>query len=380
MKVFLYKGGTYMKQLLLPAGMKDLILDDVINRKQLQEQFETVFTNWGYDKVMTPTIEYYQTYQKGFGEIEEERMYKFFDRSGKIVVLKTDMTIPIARLAATKFRDAKLPLRMHYCEKVYKVNEILAGRYNEMSDCGVELIGADQSYDLEMIMLAKQALETLNNEKWMMEIGNISIFNEACTSLQLSESQKKKLANLIDEKQLPALQEYIETLAVEEQVKTFFLKLPWLSGDIQVLDEAMQYAYQDGIIKEIEKMKLLCMQLQSLGMCSFIVDLGKMNHLNYYTGIIFEAYIEGVGARILSGGRYDTLLEKFGKAMPAIGFSIKLDALLQAMPKVKQPKKIKIVYPTHLALQALQTRMQMEGVVQLEQDDNYDVISIQEVA
>lgn len=367
-----------MKQFLLPAGMKDIILDEVKVRKQIQEQLEGVFSRWGYENVVTPTIEYYETYQKGFGTIEEEKMYKFFDRSGKIVVLKADMTIPIARLAATKFREVSGPLRFYYCDKVYKVHEALSGMYNEMSDCGVELIGANESYDLEVLALANETMKQLDIQTWVMEIGNANIFNEACNATTLNDIQKQKLSVLIDEKQLPALQNYILSLPLDKKQQAFFLQLPWLSGNKDILEEAITYAYSEGLIEEIRKMQKLCSQLQTLGYENYTLDLGKMSRLHYYTGIIFEVYMEGVGSRILSGGRYDTLLEKFGKDMPAVGFSIKLDALLSCVPYTEKEETTLLYYPSNKVIEAMLLRKQYNGKVICIIDDTLTEIIVKE--
>ncbi len=369
-----------MKQFLLPAGMKDLILEEVQVKKQLQAKLETIFEEWGYENVITPSIEYYETYQRGFGQVEEERMYKFFDRSGKIVVLKTDMTIPIARLAATKFREMNKPLRFCYCDKVYKVNPVLSGMHNEMSDCGIELIGADAAYDLEVLALANETMNSLDIDTWVMELGNANVFNEACKTTKLTSEQKQTLANLINEKQLPELELYIASLPLNEREENFFLQLPWLSGDMAVLEEAMTYAYNDGLQNEIIKMQVLCNQLTQLGYDNFIVDLGKMNYLNYYTGIIFEAYIEGVGTRILSGGRYDTLLAKFGKDMPALGFSLKIDALLSSMQVSNTKIKKELCYPSNKAMEAIQFRKQYKDeIISMRIDNTLEEMLIQEV-
>ncbi len=367
-----------MKQFLLPEGMKDIILDEVKVRKQIQDKLENIFSRWGYENVVTPTIEYYETYQKGFGALEEEKMYKFFDRSGKIVVLKTDMTIPIARLAATKFREINGPLRFYYCDKVYKVHETLSGMYNEMSDCGVELIGANETYDLEILTLVNETMKQLEMKTWVMEIGNANIFNEACKTTKLNEKQKQELANLIDEKQLPILTSYVASLPLDQKQQTFFLQLPWLSGNEEILDEVKTYAYSEGLLQEINKMQVLCTQLKALGYENFMIDLGKMSRLHYYTGIIFEVYMEGIGARIISGGRYDTLLEKFGKDMPAVGFSIKLDALLSSIPYTKQEKRKLLYYPSNKVVEAMLLRKQLSDNVVLMIDETLEEIEIKE--
>ncbi len=347
-----------MKQLLLPAKMRDLIKEEVQVKRQLQSRLQSLFSHWGYEEVMTPTMEYYETYVRGFEDIHEEQMYKFVDHSGRIVALKADMTIPIARLAATKFKGNTQPLRFQYCDKVFKVNEVLSGLYDEMSDCGIELIGADETYDVEVLAMALDTLEVLHQKHMVFEIGNIKVFNEACTCAGVFEQDKKRLAYLIGQKHLPELRIFLNRLNLSEEQKNFFEKLVWLSGSLEVFEDALQYAFADELKKEIRKTQKLCETLYHLGYTKFDIDLGKINNLNYYTGIMFEAYIEGVGVRVLNGGRYDNLLQKFDSKASAIGFSVKLDALIQSVEVCDCTTKITIQYPSEKVKEALALRKQ----------------------
>lgn len=129
-----------MSKFQIPEGTKDLILDEALAKKQLQVNLEKLLDRWGYREVMTPTLEYFTTFLVGFDEIHEEELYKFFDKNGRILTLRQDMTIPIARLVSTKFKDTSLPLRLRYCAQVYSVLESLSGNQNEETDLGVELI------------------------------------------------------------------------------------------------------------------------------------------------------------------------------------------------------------------------------------------------
>ncbi len=347
-----------MKQLLLPAKMRDLIKEEVQAKRKLQNILQGLFAQWGYEEVMTPTMEYYETYVRGFEDIHEEQIYKLIDNSGRIVALKADMTIPIARLAATKFKGNKLPLRFQYYDKVFKVNEVLSGLYDEMSDCGIELIGASEDYDIEVLVMALETLKVLNQKQMIFEIGNIKIFNVACASACLCEQDKKRLAYLIGQKHLPELDTFLDSLSLSGEQKKFFRKLVWLSGKLEVFDEALKYAFSNEIKIEIQKMKSLCETLFKLGYTNFDIDLGKINNLNYYTGIIFEAYIEGVGVRVLNGGRYDNLLQKFGLNTSAIGFSVKIDVLLDNVKLDFTVKQVTITYPVSKVVEALLLKKQ----------------------
>lgn len=370
-----------MKQFTIPAGMRDRILDECVSRRELQQAIEERFARWGYEEVITPTIEFYKTYEAGFDNINEADMYKFFDAQGRILMLRADMTIPIARLAATKFKDADVPLRFRYCASVFKVHEDLSGLKNEISDCGVELIGVSQTCgDLEILMTALDALSVVKDRSWVLEIGNINFFREACRYFAITKEDSEELAELIDDKSITSLKEKLAALQLNEDGKQFFLQLPWLSGDRTILQRAKQYCFCKELLTILQDLDALADDLQALGCERIQFDLGKTKNLNYYTGIVFEAYVEGVGKRVLSGGRYDTLLEKYGRKLPAVGFSIKLDALSEIW-KAKEPKKGKvIVYHPKDRVAAMKKAQELtkEGRVRLVVDTDAQGMRIKE--
>lgn len=346
-----------MKKFSIPSGTRDLILDECMKKRALQKGIEEVFDAYGYDEIITPSIEYYQTYQTGFEQLKDEQMYKFFDQDGKILTLRMDMTVPIARVCASKFKDQTPPFRFRYHANVYKVKQSFAGKRNEVTDCGIELLGLqDKESDLEILMCALEVMETMKQSSYTLEIGNVNFFHSACDELQLDKEEVEILADLIDHKSMIELKDYLSKLKLDEDKQQFFLQLPWLCGDIKVLDDALTYCFNDQLKDIVYQLKQLMSDLTALGYGKHITfDLGKVPHLNYYSGLLFEGFVEGIGTSVLSGGRYDHLLEKFGKPMPAIGFSVKLDYLLEVYELTCETKKtIQILYPLSKQLEALQ--------------------------
>ncbi len=371
-----------MKQSSIPSGMRDIILGECKTKQELRRAIEKVFEAWGYQEIITPTIEYYKTYETGFSDIHEEDMYKFFDGDGKILMLRADMTIPIARVAATKFKDAPLPLRFCYEANVFKVHEDLSGMKNEITDCGVELIGMDEECaELEILITAMEALQVVKNKKIILEIGNINFFREACKEFNLDDESMDQLSRLIDQKSLIDLKEYLDTLKLTDKAKEFFMQLPWLSGEASILEEAKQFAFTDSLLKIVERMQVLDKQLKALGYSSINYDLGKASNLNYYTGLIFEAFIEGVGNRVLSGGSYNHLIAKFGRDVSAIGFSIKLDSLVEAMKQDNPRPRYILEYPKDKLVEALRKRKRLASLYPVEMivNNEIDEIIVKEV-
>lgn len=369
-----------MLEYTIPAGTKDVIKQDCKNRRWLQTKLMKVFTSWGYEEVITPMVEYYQTFS--IAQMKEQELYKILDASNRILTLRADMTIPIARVAATKCKEDPLPLRFQYCANVFKVNESLRGNQNESSDCGIELLGVEEPYgDLEVLACALDALSLIKEQTYTLEIGNLNFFQAACDQLRLSEEVRTTLADLINRKSLKSLQDYVETLSLCEDKKNFFLQLPWLCGDLSVLEEARKVAFHEDLIQILDQLQLLCEQLYELGYQEKItIDLGKIPKLKYYTGLIFEAFVEGIGISVLSGGRYDKLGKRFGHDVAAIGFAIRLDALSSILTAPQEMPIIQVEYPPHALVPALQLAKTYrdKAIVQLCLNKELKEISIKE--
>ncbi len=363
-----------------PLGTRDLIQQECRNKRFLEEHFRTVFEKWGYEEVMTPMLEYYQTFS--VARMKEQEIYKILDASNRILTLRGDMTIPIARVVATKFKKSNGPLRFQYCANVFKVKERLSGNQNESTDCGVELFNVEEPYgDLEILTCALDALQILDGYQYTLEIGNRNFFQAACTALHLPDQSIQTLADMINRKSLKELQDYVDELELSEDKKQFFRQLPWLCGDIKVLEEARGLAFDPSLHAILDELDELCRQLQQLGYAKHIsIDLGKIPRMEYYTGIIFDAYVEGSGDSILSGGRYDQLSDRFGKKCCAVGFAVRLDALSAIIHHHAAQKHIFLHYPPHLQVEALNKAKQLhnEGIVHLVLDETCTAIQIKE--
>ena len=365
-----------MKQIQIPLGMKDTLLEDCLKKEQLKQRIEKVFTSYGYTEIITPTIEFYQTYQQAFSQLDEQQLFKFIDQDGQILTLRMDMTVPIARVCASKLSNSQPPYRIRYCSDVFKVRQAFAGKSSQVTDCGVELIGLDSSMDLEVLSCAIDTMESLQVKGYQLEIGNSDYFKAACQHVGLNSDVQVQLAQLIDNKSMVELKEYLLDLQLNQEAFDFFMALPLLNGNQEILDQALQVSFTQELKDEILSLKELYQQLDTLGLASHILfDLGKVPHLDYYTGIIFEGFVDGVGHSVLSGGRYDTLLASLGKDLPACGFSVKLDYLLDVV-QVNHPKKIQVAYPQEKELEAFKIARQLretENVVLVKDNEKKEI-------
>ncbi len=322
------------KKNMLPEGTRDLILDECSIKRILERDIDRIFEQWGYKEVITPTLEFYETFNYNSQILREEDMYKFFDNRGRILVLRPDMTIPIARVVETKLKDAEFPIKLRYTSNVFRVHTSFGGKRDEYTDCGVELIGLEnKKSDLEVLVLALEALKKLGLKDFKLEIGNIGFFNGAFKNLEIDKEYKEVIAQFIEDKNLKSLEDYLKTLDIKEEYKKFFNKLPWMFGDKRILEEAKKLAFNDEIKENLEYLEDLYSQLEALGYGENVTfDLGMVPRLNYYTGIIFRGYGEGVGNTLLRGGRYDNLIKSHDNYIPAIGFSIDINSVI---PNVK---------------------------------------------
>lgn len=373
------------KKNILPEGTRDLILDECIVKRAIERDIDDIFYKWGYKEIITPTVEFYETFNHDSQTLKEEDMYKFFDNRGRILVLRPDMTIPIARVVETKFKDESLPIKLRYNSNVFRVHASLGGKRNEYTDCGVELIGLeDKKSDLEVLVLALEALEKLGLSDFKLEIGNIGFFEGVFETLNISKESKEIIAQYIEDKNLKNLEDYLDEIDIKDEYKEFFNKLPWLFGDRSILEEAKVLAFNEELKANLEYLENLYSELDILGYGNKVTfDLGMVPRLNYYTGIIFRGYGEGVGNTVLRGGRYDNLITIGEEYIPAIGFSLDINSVIE---NVKTSEKIntidkscKIYYSSKYRIEAIRKSEQLrqEGkIVELIPDDSVNEIKV----
>ncbi|MGV3218217.1 ATP phosphoribosyltransferase regulatory subunit [Clostridium baratii] len=342
---------------IIPEGSRDLIFNECRKKKIIINGLERTFETFGYDEVITPTVEYYKTFSIDDECMDEEKIYKFFESSGRILALRPDMTLPIARVVSTKMKEVETPIRLRYTSNIFRVNRKFGGKKNEYTDLGVELIGVPElDGDIEALTMALEGFKKLNISNFKLEIGNIKFFNEIFDKSKIKEDEKEKLAELIEEKSLIELEKFLNSLEIEESKRNFFKRLPWLFGDEDILNNDKEFKDDKDVMEAILYLKKINKILKELGYEENITfDLGMVPGVNYYTGIIFKGYIEGARAPVLSGGRYDNLIKSFGRDLPAVGFSIDVDLILENI-NFNNEEKIKeyiIYYGKNKLVQAI---------------------------
>lgn len=318
--------------LLTPEGTRDLLFDECLAKRSIQERLRKIFTAYGYSEVTTPGLEFYEVFDGKVRYFPQETMYKLVDGKNRLMVLRPDNTMPIARLAATRLRAEGLPLKLYYNQSIFMVNPKNSGRDDEFTQSGIEILGGEKTAaDYEALSLAAQALSACD-EDFRLEIGESGIFRSVVDDLKLPEEKAERIHSLIESKNYPALNEALSGIdgAAAEACRA----LPSLFGEAEVFDEAGKYMYNDELKAKLGYLHEIYEALCSMGYSGKIrVDLGLAHKKNYYTGILFRGYVEGYGLPVLSGGRYDTLLGDFGRNAAAVGFAVNVEAAAKVFLK-----------------------------------------------
>ncbi len=321
--------------LITPEGTKDYLFEDCLARREVECRLRSIFSAMGYSEVVTPGIEFFDVFNKNSSFIQQEDLYKLSDTKGRLITIRPDSTIPIARMVATRLKDYTLPLRLFYNQSKYLNNPALAGRSNEIVQAGIELIGSStKKADLEVLFLAIQALSAFDDANFSLEIGDIGFFKELVSHLNVDENVSEEIRRLIEVKNYPALNDLLDSIG-DNKITNALKQLPRLFGGIEVFEKASQLFFDEKIDSILSNLKNVYNNLSMLGYNGKItVDLGIVSKTNYYTGIVFRGYLQGAGDEVLSGGRYDKLIKEFGLDTPAIGFGVNVDTITTILKKL----------------------------------------------
>ena len=320
-----------------PEGVQDILIDDCYIKRSLEEQIRYLFRLYGYCEVETPMLEFYDTFAADGELIPQETMFKFFDQQGRILVLRPDITIPIARITATKFKNTQFPIKLSYIGNTFSYNEHGGGKQKEYTQAGVEIIGVKTpEADAEGIVTAINTLKAAGLESFQIDIGEVDFFKGLMEETGLSKQDIEQMRLLIENKDFVGIEELVKGYAIRDDLKELILSLPGLFGSIEILDKVKKITVNKRSLKALENLKKVFEILDDYGVSKNVaVDLGMVQRLNYYTGIIFRGFTYGVGFPVISGGRYDNLIEKFGEKISATGFSIGINLLMMALTRQK---------------------------------------------
>ncbi|MCF8008969.1 MAG: ATP phosphoribosyltransferase regulatory subunit [Halanaerobiales bacterium] len=313
-------------------GVRDILPAELRRRRVIYKRIRKTFRNADYREVITPTLESLELYSGIEGLLDKSEMFKVVDENGQILVLRPDVTMPIARLAATRFKKTPRPLKFSYLTTAYQSKNSQSLNLKEKTQAGVELIGGDSLYyDVEMIALLIKSMKAVQIKEPLIDIGHADLINKVMRTLNIDLIIKNKLLDLISEKNKVELKQYLKELNISEQDKTILLKLISLFGrPKKVLSELNEISFSlevKKVIKQLEKFFMILKELDLINKITF--DPMLISRHGYYTGLIFKGYAGDHNILIASGGRYDNLTEKFGKGEPAVGFALEVENILE---------------------------------------------------
>ncbi|MCC5909290.1 MAG: ATP phosphoribosyltransferase regulatory subunit [Clostridiaceae bacterium] len=331
------------KKVLLPEGVQDLLIDDCIYRRNIEDKLMEGFEKAGYMEVSTPTLEYYDIFTKDYLASNGEKMFKLIDSNGSILVLRPDCTVPMARMVASKMRDFVYPLKLCYVQNIFRIDEEQAGKKREFRQAGVEIFGIkSHRADVEIIITAIERLKDLGLNNFQIDIGQVKLLKGILDTLAIEEEEEEKFVYHIENKNFIALDQMVEDIEASEDTKLILRKIPRLFGaPEEVFKEVQQLPFTDVMLEAVEELKKVCSSIEAYGLGQYIsVDLGMVTSLKYYNSIIFKGFTRDLGSMILSGGRYDGLMEDFGMECSATGFAFVVNKITKAL-KIQENIEVK---------------------------------------
>jgi len=318
-----------MKKKEIPKGLRDLLPAEVKMMRSIENKATRLFQSYGYEEVITPTFEYLEVVENGAGGNIRQELFLFMDREGGILSLRPEVTVSIARLAATHMQDTRFPHRLFYRANVFRHVQPHLAQYREFWQLGTELIGASGvRADVEIITIAAQALQEIGLDNFKLSLNQIGIFNSLLDDSGMALEERNLIRTLVERKDLVELSRVLENVTIADGLKETIAALPVLHGGLEVLNKIPWVEKNRNASMAVNDLIQIYNALKITGVQDNIVlDMGVLRGLDYYTGIVFEGYSPDLGYGLLGGGRYDNLMGKFGFPRPATGFSLGMDRL-----------------------------------------------------
>jgi ATP phosphoribosyltransferase regulatory subunit len=318
----------------LPPGTRDWLPAELRRKRAVEAVMRGVFERWAYNEVQTPNYERFDALEAGLGEAVARQTFLFNDKSGTQIALRPEMTTPVARLASTRMREAPLPLRLSYIAPAYRYEDPQEGRMREYTSAGLELIGPQSlEADAESLFTAIEALDALGLTDTLFDINHVAIVDGVLAGLELDVAGIAQVKTLISGRNIVALRARLVGTGSDAEVEEI-VRLALMRGRDDVLAIARRLCHTDAGHAGIDRLRALLARASELGYGDRLnIDLSLLRDFNYYTGFIFEGFAHEVGFELCGGGRYDSLLPRFGFDVGAVGWSLAIERILIALER-----------------------------------------------
>ncbi len=321
----------------LPQGVRDILPEEARTIGRVEEVITATFRGYGFERIITPLLEYVDVLSLGMGHDLKDRVLKFIDpTTGKVVAIRPDITPQIARVVATRMRDSRLPLKLFYNESVLRYGAPSGSGCREVLQIGAEQITEKRSpaADAEMIVMAVEAMQALGIRDFKLDIGDVGFVRAILGSLDIDEESRRLVREAIAKKDGSGLDALLTDMKdrISPAQRDMLLALTTFYGEEEVIEKAGAFVKAEEAVEALDYIKKVVELVAQKGLKEHItIDLGEVRGFDYYTGIIFEGFASGVGKPILSGGRYDTLLGRYGLELASTGFAFDVENVVSAI-------------------------------------------------
>lgn len=348
-----------------PLGMRDTLPFLYQKKQEARQSLSTVIASWGYRFMDTPILEYYETVGEA-SAILDQQLFKLIDQQGHTLVLRPDMTTPIARVAASQLKEKSYPLRLAYDGSVFRAQQTEGGKPAQFDQVGIEFIGDDSIHaDAEVIALLIESLKASGLKDFQITIGHIGFVNALFDELFENINDRDRFLAYLYRKDYVGYRKEIERLQIASDKKDKLKQLLRVRGSNEVIAQAESLTHAESCQKSLSELMELYKYLVNYEVESYIsFDMSLVSHMSYYTGILFEGYAPNLGALLCNGGRYDQLLPSFEEEASATGYAVRLDRLVEALGTINDEKKpIGIIFDDDTFKQAVNqaNRLRKEG-------------------
>ena len=297
----------------IPPGTRDVLPEEMRELRAIGDRMRAAFDEAGYGEIHTPALEYEDVLRRGEERAAGAR-YRTFDEQGAVLALRSDMTIPIARVVATRYADADPPLRFSYFARAWRATDRGAGEPREFLQGGVELIGVSGAEgEAEVVALTIAALDRAGLRRHRVGVGDGALYRDLLASYGVSEERHMPILEALSRRDLVDLEHQVDALGLGGEEHDVLVRLPQLRGGPEILSD----------VPGLEGLRRLSRELERRGVAERVIfDLGLVRELGYYTGSVFEVYDPAVGFTLGGGGRYDELIGRFGRDLPACGLAL----------------------------------------------------------
>ena len=308
----------------MPKENNGVLANNISHLRNIEKKLRTIFEKYNIKETIVPSFEYMELYKGVYENFDENRIYKYIGTEGKVIALRWDFTIPIARqyFLEKNVGEAKYS----YFGKIYRKTKKYKGRSSEEYQAGIEIIDKPiYDGDIECLTILEESLNAMNIKDAKIELGSAKLFKRIC---ELA-GDKEKIVEIFSQKKLSEMKSFVNEKNFEGKLQEFLLNAPKLTGNINMLEKVILKLDDEIMLEELHQLKKIYDKISMKE--NVIFDLSMCPTMEYYTGLMFKVYSPHSPEAIISGGRYDSLYENFGKKVPAIGMGYYINNILKEL-------------------------------------------------